>query len=83
FIAQSFGSWSSSQPYQKILSTDTDYPAQKVHALSEQREFGNYQSILTFPVGVDHPDAPALIVFTNILGQSQLSSRLGQELREK
>jgi zinc protease len=24
-----------------------------------------------------------LIVFTNILGQSQLSSRLGQELREK
>lgn len=83
FIAQSFGSWSSSQPYQKILSTDTDYPAQKVHALSEQREFGNYQSILTFPVGVDHLDAPALIVFTNILGQSQLSSRLGQELREK
>ena len=83
FIAQSFGSWSSSQPYQKILSTDTDYPAQKIHALSEQREFGNYQSILTFPVGVDHPDAPALIVFTNILGQSQLSSRLGQELREK
>ncbi|MFW1909642.1 M16 family metallopeptidase [Acinetobacter ursingii] len=83
FIAQSFGSWSSSQPYQKILSTDTDYPAQKVHALSEQREFGNYQSILTFPVGVDHTDAPALIVFTNILGQSQLSSRLGQELREK
>ncbi|WP_151981024.1 M16 family metallopeptidase [Acinetobacter guerrae] len=83
FIAQSFGSWSSAQPYQKILSTDTDYPAQKVHVLSEQREFGNYQSILTFPVGVDHPDAPALIVFTNILGQSQLSSRLGQELREK
>ncbi|MBJ9985314.1 insulinase family protein [Acinetobacter sp. S40] len=83
FIAQSFGSWTSAQPYQKILSVDTDYPAQKVHALSEQREFGNYQSILTFPVGVDHPDAPALIVFTNILGQSQLSSRLGQELREK
>jgi zinc protease len=77
FIAQSFGSWSSSQPYQKILSTDTD-SCSKSHALSEQREFGNYQSILTFRWEWII-DAPALIVFTNILGQSQLSSRLGQE----
>ena len=32
---------------------------------------------------MDHPDAPALIIFSHILGNSQLSSRLAQELREK
>ncbi len=38
---------------------------------------------MTFPVGADHPDTPALMVFSYILGDSQLSSRLAQELREK
>ena len=30
-----------------------------------------------------HPDAPALIILSHIMGNSQLSSRLAQELREK
>ena len=38
---------------------------------------------MTFPVGTYHPDAPALQVLEHILGESQLSSRLAQELREK
>src|SRR3990167_10533202 len=38
---------------------------------------------MTFPVGTYHPDAPALQVLDHILGESQLSSRLAQELREK
>ena len=82
-IQQELGSWKAKLPYQRLSSDYQAYSAQKIHALSEQREFGNYQAILTFPAGADHPDAPALIVFSYILGDSQLSSRLAQELREK
>lgn len=82
-IQQELGSWKAKLPYQRLSSDYQAYSAQKIHALSEQREFGNYQAILTFPVGADHPDTPALIVFSYILGDSQLSSRLAQELREK
>ncbi|KNX98648.1 pitrilysin family protein, partial [Acinetobacter baumannii] len=35
------------------------------------------------PVGKNHPDASALILMNYILGESQISSRLAQELREK
>jgi zinc protease len=82
-ITQQFGSWSSSQKYQRLSSSYQAYPAQKVHALAEQREFGNYQGLLVLPVGLNDADAPALQVLSYILGDSQLSSRLGQALREK
>ena len=78
-----FSTWTTQEPYARLDSKYTAYPAQKVHALSEQREFGSYQAIMTFPVGVEHTDSPALQVFRHILGDSQLSSRLAQELREK
>ena len=78
-----FATWNGQQKFQRLSSKYQPHQAQKVHVLSEQREFGSYQSLLTFPVGAYHPDAPALIVLDNILGDSQLSSRLGQELREK
>lgn len=71
------------QDYQRLGNNFRTYPAQSKHALAEQREFGNYQALMTLPVGVDNQDAAALIVFSYILGDSQLSSRLGQELREK
>ena len=82
-LQKAFGSWKTKQPYQKITSPYVAFKAQKVHALSEQREFGSYQSVLTMPVGAYHPDAPALIILSHIMGNSQLSSRLAQELREK
>lgn len=82
-LNQEFSQWSSTQPYQHLSTEFHTYKAQKVHALSEQREFGSYQALQTIPVGVDNKDAAALIVFSYILGDSQLSSRLGQELREK
>ncbi|AXQ22905.1 insulinase family protein [Acinetobacter wuhouensis] len=82
-LDQQFGNWKNNQPYQRLSTEFTTYKAQKVHALSEQREFGSYQALQTIPVGVDNKDAAALIVFSYILGDSQLSSRLGQELREK
>ena len=78
-----FGSWKTAEPYARLNDGYTAYKAQKVHALSEQREFGSYQALLAMPVGRDNPDMPALQVFRHILGDSQLSSRLAQELREK
>lgn len=83
YLNKNMTAWKVKQSYARLSSSHKDYPAQKVHALAEQREFGNYQGLLTLPVGVDHPDAAALIVFSYILGDSQLSSRLAMELREK
>lgn len=82
-LNQNFANWNNQEPYKKLMSEYTTYPAQKVHALSEQREFGNYQALLTFPVGTEHPDAPAMLVLAQILGDSQISSRLAVALREK
>jgi zinc protease len=78
-----FAHWSSEQHYVPVLPDYKQYQAQQQHVLAEQREFGSYQSVLTLPVGIYHPDAAALLVFSHILGDSQLSSRLGKELREK
>lgn len=83
YLNKNMGLWRAKQNYARLSSSHKDYSAQKVHALAEQREFGNYQGLLTLPVGTDHPDAAALIVFSHILGDSQLSSRLAMELREK
>lgn len=82
-LQKSFANWRSKQAYQRISAPFVPYRAQKVHALAEQREFGNYQALLTLPVKYDDPDAAALYVFSYILGNSQLSSRLAMELREK
>lgn len=82
-LNKEFSHWSTKEPFERLESPFKVYKAQKVHALSEQREFGSYQALMTFPVGTDHPDMPALQVFRHILGDSQLSSRLAQELREK
>lgn len=83
FLSQQFGNWSSTQPYQSLDMKHHEYAAQKVHALAEQREFGNYQGFMGLPMGNEHKDAAALIIFSHILGDSQLSSRLAMELREK
>lgn len=82
-LKNNFASLKAKQPYERLSGQYTVYPAQKIHALSEQREFGHYQAVMTFPVGAEHVDLPAMLVFRHILGDSQLSSRLAQELREK
>lgn len=83
YLNKTLGQSKTTQPYQRLSSEYFEYPAQKVHALAEQRQFGNYQALITLPVGNRHPDAEALLVLSNILGESQLSSRLAMELREK
>lgn len=82
-LEKSFGRWNAKQQYQRLAAPYVAYTAQKLHALAEQREFGNYQASLTFPMRFDHEDAAAMYVFGHILGNSQLSSRLAMELREK
>lgn len=82
-LKSEFSKWNGKEAYEKLQSPYTSYPAQKHHMLAEQRKFGSYVSVMPFPVGDEHPDRPAIVVFGNILGTSQLSSRLAQELREK
>ena len=82
-LKSEFSKWNGKETYEHISTPYVQYNAQKYHVLAEQREFGSYISTLTLPMGADHPDMPAMMVFSYILGESQLSSRLAQELREK
>ncbi len=75
--------WQKNAPYRYIGDHYVAYPATQLHALAEPREFGFYIGMLNLPVGVDDRDAPALIVLSHILGNSQLSSRLAKSLREE
>lgn len=81
-LQQRLQPWQKPAAYAHIGEDYTGYAAQQWHVQAEPREFGFYLSLLTLPVGVDHPDAPALIVMNHILGGSQLSSRLAKTLRE-
>ena len=83
YLNKSLGQSKTIQPYQRLSSEYFEYPAQKVHALAEQRQFGNYQALITLPVGNRHPDAEAILVLSNILGESQLSSRLAMKKKKK
>ena len=81
-LQQRLQPWQKNAPYAYIGDDYTPFAAQQLHVQAEPREFGFYLSLLTLPVGVDHPDAPALIVMNHILGGSQLTSRLAKTLRE-
>ncbi|MDO6646776.1 hypothetical protein, partial [Acinetobacter guillouiae] len=58
------GNWKSKQPYQRLSTEITTYKAQKVHALSDQLEFGSNQALQTITLGEDNKYAAALIVFS-------------------
>lgn len=75
--------WSSYTQFNRIGEQYHAVSAQHLHIQSEPREFGSYQGYLNFPVGAEHQDAAAMTIFAHILGNSQLSSRLAMELREK
>ena len=82
-IKSEFSKWNGTEQYEQLRTPYQELPAAKKHVLAEQREFGSYVGALAFPISEDHPDRPAMVVLGNILGVSQLSSRLAQELREK
>ena len=82
-LQKEFATWSNNEPFIRVLPQYKKYAGQKQHLLAEAREFGSYQAVLTLPVGNSHDDAEALMLLNHILGNSQLTSRLAQELREK
>lgn len=83
YLNTEFSKWNGQQSYARLTDTYQQLPAQKIHVLSEQRQFGSYQALMMIPMSADHVDMPALMMFSQILGDSQLSSRLAMELREK
>jgi zinc protease len=82
-LEQKLADWKIGQNYTRLDSKFVPFKATQKHVLAEQREFGSYMGLLTMPVGIDHEDAVALQVFRHIFADSQLSSRLGLQLREK
>lgn len=83
FIQKEFENWNATTPFTRIGQQYTQSLVQHLHVQSEPREFGSYKSYLNFPVGAEHRDAAAMTIFAQVLGNSQLSSRLAMELREK
>lgn len=78
-----FNDWVTTAKFERMGEHYYNVPQQTLHVQSEPREFGSYQAYLNFPVGAEHSDAAAMTVFAQVLGNSQLSSRLAMSLREK
>lgn len=75
--------WSSHNEFRLIENDYVPVTAQSHYLFAEPREFGAYKSFIDIPLSKQSEDTPAMWVMSYILGESQLSSRLGKELREK
>ena len=82
-LAKELGDWPGQSAFARVLPQYKAYTAQQHHVFAEPREFGSYAAVLTLPVSSEDAESPALNVLNHILGNSQLSSRLAKELREK
>ena len=82
-LEQQLGHWNGKEAYEVIENTYVPVKSQRLYLLAEPREFGSYRAFINVPLSKESADLPAMWVLSYILGESQLSSRLGQELREK
>lgn len=82
-LKNQFNDWVTKSKFERIGDHYYQVPQNALHVQSEPREFGSYRAYLNFPVGAEHADAAAMTLFAQVLGNSQLSSRLAMSLREK
>lgn len=82
-LQNKLSNWNSNNEFRLIENDYVPSKAQSHYLFAEPREFGTYQSFIDVPLSKQSEDAPAMWVMSYILGESQLSSRLGKELREK
>lgn len=82
-LSSHLATWSGSEQYALIENTYVPIKAQNVYLKAEPREFGHYKAYMNIPLSIESDDFAAMWVLSYILGESQMSSRLGQELREK
>ena len=82
-LEQQLGKWNGQETYELIENSNKPLKSQRLHLISEPREFGSYRAFINVPISIESQDLPAMWVLSLILGESQLSSRLGIELREK
>ena len=82
-LKSQFNDWVAKSNFKRIGDHYFKVSQNSVHVKSEPRDFGSYQAFLNFPIGAEHADAAAMTLFAQVLGNSQLSSRLAMSLREK
>lgn len=82
-LQNKLSNWNSNNEFRLIENDYVPSKAQSHYLFAEPREFGTYQSFIDVPLSKQSEDAPAMWIMSYILGESQLSSRLGKELREK
>lgn len=82
-VRELFGDWRSAATYQRLA-----HPFKPVAPVSETLETPDkqnavFRAALRIPVGNSHPDYPALLVASRILGGGFISSRLANRLRQQ
>ena len=82
-VADYFGGWRSPAAWQRV-----PLPHQAVAPVIRQLETPDkqnavFQAALRIPLGESHPDYPALLVASHILGGGFISSRLANRLRQQ
>lgn len=75
--------WESHAPYHAMPFSVAKRPPLQQRIDTPGQSNANYLARLYLPVGMDHPDYPALTVVNHLLGQAGFESRLLQRLRKK
>jgi zinc protease len=78
-----FGPWKSQQPYSHILRSYADVSPARLIAPTPDKENAVFLARLNIDIKDDAPDFAALQVANHIIGGGQISSRLGDRLRQK
>ncbi|MDT0593341.1 M16 family metallopeptidase [Glaciecola petra] len=78
-----FTTWESKADYKRIVDPFKEVAAQNIEFNTPDKENATFVAALMLPVGINHPDAPALELGNYILGGGFLNSRLATRLRQQ
>jgi zinc protease len=83
-LQELFASWASPAPYARILSEPRPTPAQRLVAVTPDKENASYRARIVLALRDDDPDLPALLLANYIFGGgSGLSNRLMDRVRQR
>jgi len=83
-LVETFGSWKSKAPYQRVLNEVRAVPATRIFIDTPDKENAVYRARIGLDLRDDDPDVPALGLVTRIFGGgSGLHNRLVDRIRQK
>ncbi len=82
-VEKALTDWKADRPYSRIEEPYQEVKAEQVTIETPDKANAIYLGGFTLPMKDEDPDYPGMVIATDVLGGSGLSSRLGDRLRQK